>query len=52
MSQAVRIPVCQRADRAQEFRDDAEPVLPSGWWLLPAVVIGSGMWVGLAILIF
>ena len=35
---------------AETLAED-EPRLPSGWWLLPSVVIGAGMWAGLAALI-
>lgn len=31
---------------------DQDGAMPSGWWLLPLVVTGSAMWVGLFMLIF
>ncbi|MBO4168130.1 hypothetical protein ORIO_10290 [Cereibacter azotoformans] len=31
---------------------DPEGKLPSGWWLLPAVICGVCMWVAIGMLIF
>lgn len=35
------------AVHAQGTSDRGDASLPSGWWLLPSVVLGSGIWVWL-----
>ena len=34
-----------------DVMDDPGQSLPSGWWLLPCILTGAGMWIGLAVLI-
>jgi len=42
----MHVDASMSADRAE-----AGGAMPSGWWLIPSVLTGAGMWVGLFILI-
>lgn len=36
---------------APPAEEDAPPGSASGWWILPSVLAGAGIWVGLFVLI-
>lgn len=49
---APRLVIAAPAPAEAEELPDAEGRLPAGWWLVPGVICGSGMWVVIGLMLF